>query len=523
MGEVSSDNFWTQLKKRKVIRAAVAYVIVGWVMMQVGEVTFEGLGLPDWSLTLLIVLILLCFPIVMVMAWVYELTPSGLKPESADPEPGKQVPDFLQGAPSIAVLPFKDMSELGDQTYFCEGLAEEILNALCEIHELRVASRMAAFQFGGHQADILEVGRKLGVQTVLEGSVRRAGDNLRITVQLVKTADGFHLWSKQFDRKMSDIFAIQHEIAVATSDCLSVTLRGERAVVQQHIHPKAYEFFLRGLGYFGRHTSQDNRYARQMFRQALAIEPGFGRAWAGLAYTHGFEYLYYDAAEANLDEACHASQRALELAPERTESHVSAGMVRCMSKQYGEAESAFKKAIDLDPENFEALYLFARSKVHEGDLAGALELFDRASKVLPEDYQSVLLQAQLYISLGQQDKAIEVTRDGIERVRAVLELNPDDTRALNMGAFALVRLGEKDEAEKWMQASVLSAPFDSIIQYNAACFYSLSGEAEKALDCLENCLVKVGSINREWLENDSDMDNIRDHPRFREILDNFLP
>jgi TolB-like protein/Tfp pilus assembly protein PilF len=520
MGETEPGNFWSQLKERKVIRAAMAYIIVGWVMMQVGEVSFESLGLPDWSLRLLIILILLGFPIVLVMAWVYDLTPSGLQRDKAAKE-AVDDPDIDQGPPSIAVLPFEDMSELGDQRYFCDGLAEEILNALCDIANLRVASRMAAFQFEGRHANIGEVGRKLGVQTVLEGSVRKSGDNLRITVQLVKTSDGFHLWSRQFDRKMSEIFEIQREIADATASAFSLSLRRRDDAVQIEVDPKAYEFFLRGLGYFGKHTSQDNRYARRMFRQAITIEPDFGRAWAGLAYTHGFEYLYYSAAEVNMKEARHASDRALQLVPNLAEAHVAAGMERCMRKQFAEAEEAFRNAIEIDPHNYEAWYLFARNKVHEGDLAKALELFQRASRVRPDDYQSVLLQAQLYISLGQHDRAIEVTHAGIERVRSVLELNPDDIRALNMGAFALVRLGEREEAMEWMRASSSSAPNDSIIQYNAACFYSLAGEVDKALDCLENCLVKVGSINREWLENDSDMDNIRDHPRFSEILDNF--
>jgi adenylate cyclase len=133
----------------------------------------------------------------------------------------------------------------------------------------------------------------------------------------------------------------------------------------------------------------------------------------------------------------------------------------------------------------------------------------------------VLLQAQLYTSLGQKGKAMKVTREGIKRVRAVLELNPDDNRALNMGAFALLRLGETEEAIKWMSTSMNNAPMDSIIQYNGACFFSLAGELDRALDCLENCLIKVGNINREWLIHDSDMDNIRDHPRYQEIIKSF--
>jgi len=523
MNETPDKGLWAQLKERKVIRAAVAYIIVGWIMMQVGEVAFEALGLPPWSLTLLIILVLLGFPVALVLAWAYELSSGGIRRDSA----GTVVKQSDDGhppdaVPSVAVLPFHDMSEKGDQSYFCYGLAEEILNALDKIPNLRVASRMAAFQFGAQKADIAEVGRKLKVSTVLEGSVRKADDQLRIAVQLVKTSDGYHLWSRQFDRELKDIFRIQHEIAEATANALSLSLSRDRNPRQEEADPKAYDFFLRGLGYFGKHTQQDNLYARQMFRQAIEIDPKFGRAWAGLAYTYGWEYLYFNATDTNLDEAAHSSRRALELAPELAESHVSVAMEQCMRKQWEAAEAAFEKAIELDPKNYEAWYLYGRAKVHEGELKRALKLFQRASQVRPCDYQSVLLQAQLYTSLGQDDRAIEVTRTGIERVRAALELNPDDNRALNMGAFALVRLGEREEANRWMLASVRNAPMDSIIQYNAACFFSLAGEADRALDCLENCLFKVGSISRDWLENDSDLDNVRNHPRFAEILKRFL-
>jgi adenylate cyclase len=147
-----------------------------------------------------------------------------------------------------------------------------------------------------------------------------------------------------------------------------------------------------------------------------------------------------------------------------------------------------------------------------------LKLLQRAAQVRPEDYQSVLLQAQLYHSLGDNKHELEVARKGIERARAVLELNPDDNRASNLGAFALLRLGEREEAERWMRASLRRAPMDSIVNYNAACFYALAGEVERSLDCLENCYLKVGSVNREWLLHDSDLDSVREHPRFAKIL-----
>jgi adenylate cyclase len=522
MTRKTEQSLLKQLRERKVVRVVIAYVVVGWVLMQVGEVTFDALGLPPWSLTLLIVLIVLGLPVAIVLAWAYELTPKGLRRDPADdPEPADPDLELDRSAPSIAVLPFDDLSESGDQRYFCEGIAEEILNALCMIPNLRVASRVAAFRFGSKGADVSEIGRKLKVQTVLEGSVRKAGDRLRISAQLVKTSDGYHLWSRQFDRHLEDVFEIQEEIADAISNALSVTLKRHALPTQKKVDSRAYDFFLRGLSYFARHNIEDTIYARQMFRRAVEIDPEYGRAWAGVAYTYGFEYMYFNANDVNLEEASKTSDKALELAPELAESHVAAGIVRCMIGGYEAAEAAFERAIEIDEKNYEAWYFFGRAKVHEGDIDRALELFETAARVRPEDFQSVLLQAQLYVSRGDDRRAIEVSRKGIERVNAVLELNPDDNRARNMGAFALLRLGERDKAERWMDRSAKKAPMDSIIQYNAACFYALEGMHDKALDCLENCLVKVGNISRDWLEHDSDLDSLRDHPRFKKVIAQF--
>jgi len=485
-------------------------------------VAFEASAIPSWSLSLLIVLVLLGLPIALALAWAYEVTPQGIRKDSAGfIESIIEIEDYEDGAPSVAVLPFDDLSEKGAQAYFCEGMAEEVLNSLCRVANLRVVSRQAAFQFGGRQTHVREIGRKLGVQTVLQGAVRISGENLWVSVQQVKTSDASHIWSQQYDRPLEDVIEIQQEIANGVAATLGVSWQPGPNDHHQQVDPKAYDYLLHGLQYFARHTTQDNVYARQMLNQAIKIEPDYGRAWAGVAYTHGFEYMYFNASNVNLDEAKRASKRALELAPELASSHVSAGIAHCMSQNYKQAEAEFERAIRLDPKDYEAWYFFGRAKVHEGDLGRALKLFEWASRVRPEDFQSVLLQAQLYTSLDQKGKALEITRKGIKRVRAVLELNPDDNRALNMGAFALLRLGSADEATKWMSASMRNAPMDSIIQYNGACFFSLAGDVEHALDCLENCLIKVGNISREWLVHDSDMDNIRDHPRYEEIIRSF--
>jgi len=520
MSKIPGKSFLDQLKERKVIRVGLAYIIVGWIMMQVGEVTFEALTVPPWALTLLIVIILLGFPIALALAWAFEVTPEGIQKDSAGlvKSTENESFDLDDAVPSIAVLPFDDMSEHGDQGYFCEGIAEEILNSLCKVANLRVASRVMAFQFGSKGGDVKVIGRKLKVQTVLEGSVRKSGDKLRITAQLVNTSDGYHLWSRQYDRGLEDVFEIQEEIADSIASALRVTLKRARVAAPRQVDPKAYDFFLRGLSYFAKSNVQDTVYARQMFCRALDVDPEFGRAWAGLAYTYGFEYMYFNATDVNRKEALHTCGKALELAPELVESHVSAGIAHCMIKDYQSAEGDFEKAIEIDPESYDAWYFFGRTKIHEGDLERALRLLNRAAKVRPEDYQSVLLQSQLHHSLGNQKKELESARKGIERARAVLELNPDDNRALNLGAFALLRLDEREEAEKWMKASVKKAPMDSIVNYNAACFYALAGRIETSLDCLENCYLKVGNLNREWLEHDSDLDAVRTHPRYSEIL-----
>jgi TolB-like protein/Flp pilus assembly protein TadD len=498
--------FLSQLTQRKVTRVALAYIVIGWLVMQVGEVTFEALNLPSWTLTLLIVFVLLGFPIALVIAWAYEVTPEGIRKDLAGTvSAGDTGKDYLNGSkPSIAVLPFYDMSEHGDQGYFCEGLAEEILNSLCKVEGLGVASRIASFQFGSKRADVIEIGRKLRVKTVLEGTVRKSGDKLRITVELVKTSDGYHLWSRQYDRTMQDVFDVQEDIADSIVKRLSLTLDHDKASQGQQCDPRAYELLLRGNSLVAMRTMRDIVNARQIFNRALDVDPDCGRAWAGLAATYGFEYMYYNATDVNREEALRTSNRAVELAPERVESHVLAGIANCITRNYGMADAEFRKAIDLEPRNFEAFYYFARTKVREGELEEALKLFERAARVRPEDYESVLFQAQLHVSLGHQKQARAVSHEGIARVRNALELNPDDNRALNLGAFALLRLGETREA--------------SIIRYNAACFYALKGDSEKALDCLENCLVKVGQVNREWLEHDSDLDSIRDHPRYAGII-----
>jgi adenylate cyclase len=352
------------------------------------------------------------------------------------------------------------------------------------------------------------------------GKLKESTHGLQIAVRLLETRNGQDVWSGMFEPRMENVTAAGQEIARTIAQTLGLPAP-DQGSGEPAVDPRAYDFFLRGLCYFARHTTQDVVYARQMLKQAIEIEPEYGRAWAGVAYTYGIEYLYFNASNVNLAEVRSTSKKALKLAPGLAQSHLASGIAHCMKHEYKAAEREFSAALRLKPANFNPWYLFGRAKVHEGDLARALKLFDCASRVRPEDYQSVLLQAQLHISLGDENRAQDVTREGIKRVRAALDRNPQDNRALNMGAFALVRQGFDVEAAEWMVRSLENAPMDSIIQYNGACFFALTGEQERALDCLENCLIKVGNINRDWLEHDSDLDGIRNHPRFTEIIRTF--
>lgn len=522
MKKLQVKDLWGQLKERNVVRIAWLYLIVGLLAILAGTLAFESLGFPAWVLSLLLAVILLGFPVVLFLTWVFEITPYGIRKDSTtNIETVTKVEKPTDGMPSIAVLPFEDLSENGDHTYFCDSLAEEILDVLRKVPNIRVASRVAAFNLRKEQADFRNVGNKLNVQLALKGSCRKWAGKLVLEVQLIDASDGSVRWSRQYDRPLEDIFEIQEDIERSVMKVLNVKKPERFFTPRQDVSIKAYDLYLHGLSCFAGHTTQDNVYARQLFKQAIDLGPDFGRAWAALAYTYGYSYMYFNATDVNLAEAKRTSKKALKLIPDRAESHVPYGIACCMDQNYTKAAEEFEKAIELDPKSFRAWYFFGRAKVHEGDLERALKLFERASTIRSEDFQSVLLQAQLYTSLGLKDKAIEVTREGIERVRGMLALNPKDNRALNMGSFALLRLGQTPEAVKWMAKSLKNAPMDSIIQYNGACFFSLAGDVEMALDRLEHCLIKVGNISREWLEHDSDIDNIRNHPRYTEIIKNF--
>ena len=421
---------------------------------------------------------------------------------------------------SIAVLPFADMSPQKDQDYFCEGIAEEIINALSRIEALHVASRTSAFAFKGKSEDISEIGKKLKVATVLEGSVRKAGTKLRVSAQLVNMSDGYQLWSERFDRELEDVFAIQDEIAGSIVKALRVVLsdKEKRAIEKAPTaNVQAYDFYLRGRQYFHQWRKKGVEYARRMFERALEIDPDYALAHAGAADCCSALFTWWDASRANLEGADSYSRRALELDPELAEGHEARGLALTLRKEYGEAEAEFQTAIRLNPKLFEARYFFARACLAQGKYAEAASLFEQASELRPEDFQSHVIVAEVYQALGRSADAEAANRRGAQLAEERLALNPDESRALVLGAGAHCRLGNKARGMDLLRQAMVLDPDDSGVLYNVACAYATAGQPEEAITCLEDA-IRNGFGHWEWLHHDSDLASLRGHPRFQALL-----
>ena len=395
-----------ELRRRKVFRVAVAYVVAGWVLIQVADATFEPLGLPLWSIKLVIALVALGFPLACVLAWAYDLTSHGIeRTEAAAPavvpppiidaprvEPAPAVPAAAPApsARSVAILPFSDLSQEHDQAYFCDGIAEEIINALCCVRGLQIASRTSSFQFKERSVDVREIGRALGVGAVLEGSVRKAGDRVRITAQLVNTADGYHLWSESFDRRLEDVFAIQTEIAQELVAALRGSLTsGEKELLERGgtRNPEAYDVYLRGQHMLRDGTDLTLPQAAELFREAIRRDEGFAQAYAGLANALAIKGLWrLDMTPEEFAQAFAASQRALELEPRMPEAYVAQACLLSMQNKVEPADAAFEEALKLNPSSFHANYMYGRHSFAAGEFDKARRLYEQAVRLAPEQY-----------------------------------------------------------------------------------------------------------------------------------------
>lgn len=549
------NKIFEELKRRQVIKASIAYLVIAWVLLQVFSILLPMFNTPQWVLKTITLLMAVGFPIWIIISWIYEVTPDGIKKTKSvnqgltkSPQINNRLNKLILvslsfaiafilynqlwnkstsetvikngDVKSIAVLAFTNMSSDKDQDYFCDGIAEDILNNLVYIEGLKVVSRTSSFAFKGKNIDIREIGKKLGVNTILAGSVQKSGNKLRITAQLINVADGYHLWSKRYEKELEDIFDIQNEIAQSIVQALKIKLSTQeksKLVKVKTQNVKAYDFYIRGRDYFNKNHQDKVNLAIPMFKKAIEIDENYALAYAGLADCYSEIYMYFDRIDENLQQALVASKKALELDAQLAEAHSSRGLALSQNKQYEEAEKEFKSAIQLNPKLFDAYYQYGRMYKSLGKKLKAAEQFKMASKIEPDKYQPLIFLTSSYKDLNMNVEMFKANKQTLAVLKNHIDFNPDDSRALYLGAGALIIANNPEEALEWIEKAVLINPNDISVLYNATCIYSLLGKIDLALDYFDKT-IEAGFASRNWLDNDTDLDNIRNLPRFQTIL-----
>jgi non-specific serine/threonine protein kinase len=431
-----------------------------------------------------------------------------------------RIPSRRRSEKSIAVLYFANLSGNKEDEYFRDGMTEDIITELTKIKELQLLPRSAVLAFRDKPLPAAQIGQQLAAAYVLDGSLRRAGNRLRITAQLAETRSGHSIWAERYDRQLEDVFAIQDEIAQNIARALRVMLSDKEVRDIEKVPTRdvqAYDYYLRGRQVFFQLRRNSLEYARQMFARAIVIDPTYAAAFAGVANCSSFLYMYIEATQDNLREAATASRRAVELDHESAEAHASRGLAEALGKNYQEAEKEFEAATRLNPQLYDAFYFYGRSCFAQGSMEKAAVLFRKASELDPADYQSLVQLEQCLRTLDRKQEARQANEDALRVVERHIQLHPGDARALYLGAGVSIQLGDRDRALEWAQRALAIDPEETAVLYNLACTYTHLGETDEALDLLEKA-VRNGFGHKEWIENDPDFISLRDHPRYRALI-----
>jgi adenylate cyclase len=578
------DNFFAELKRRNVYKVAIAYIVGGWALSQGVAQVFPVFDVPSSAIRAIVLLIIVGLPVALVLAWTFELTPQGIKrTETADAMPADAKPKkyvwiyivvisgaisiglFLLGrysasnsgsaarretatvpGKSIAVLPFENLSDDKNTAYFSDGITEEILNALAQIPNLKVAARRSAFQFKGTDLDLRKIGQVLGVAHILEGSLQKAGDQVRINVHLVDVQNGLQAWSEKYDRKLDNVFAVEDEIAKAIASKLRVQLTGgagQPLVVDSTTNSQAHELYLRGLTLLAA-RGPGLLEASNSFQKAAKLDADYAQAWGALAVTEFLLPSYgLDTFEASLPQAESAAQRALSLDPNTASAYVAVGVANTFRSRWFEADQAFRHALVLAPGDAEAVNQYAQFLSTVGQLEASLREIERAQQLDPLSPIIGVIHAGVLAAL-RRDEAAEA------QIKSVLAAHPEfgaahtwaatqyidrkmypeaeaELRSLGKlrggkgDAQALLVRGMADPAQRVAAVnSLTSSPDNADIRRDPIwyAFYLVSlGERGRALDQLEIYAVKHNSAFAAWLWNRG-FDPLRDEPRFKAVL-----
>jgi adenylate cyclase len=457
----------------------------------------------------------------LLEALIRAIAQKGGEPQAASAS-AKQTAKSRDHRAAICVLPFQNMSGDPEQEYFSDGISEDIITDLSKVSALSVVARNTAFQFKGSAVDVKEVASALGVDHVLEGSVRKAGNRVRITAQLIDGKAGDHLWADRYDRDLTDIFEIQDEISKAIVDALKVKLLpAERKAIEKRgtSNVEAYNLYLMARqqwigGALGK-SSREEAIVR-LCKQATQLDPDYAQAWALMAlaqlelrYSHGRDV-----------DSVPAADRALEINPGLAEGH-------CVRARYleemGRAEDAEKQirmAIKLDPDSWEVNREAARMSYRHGDIREAIPFFEKATSLMDFDWNSSMMLVPCYSATGDDEKMRKSARTAVERAERAIAQDPTNGTALGGGAYCLAMAGDEDRARDWIRRALLLDPDNVTMRYNVACTLALKlGDADEAIDALRPYFESAtGASQIAHAEADPDLNTVRDNPTFKEML-----
>lgn len=490
-------HFLSELRRRRVFRVAIAYVVVAWSVVQIAVNIFPPLHLPEWTITLVIVMSGLGFPLALVLAWAFNITPDGVVCTGSDAESESSVPPLPPGglamAPSavdedaytprsIVVLPFLNLSPDGHGEYLSDGMAEELINELARIDGLRVVARTSSFAFKGQAVDVREIGKRLGVESVLEGSVREAGDQLRISAQLIDARSGHHIWSEIYKQKVDDIFSVQEEISKTIVQKLRLHQFGGALSNTSPRNLAAYTLYLQGRYFWNRRTEAGLKRAAELFEQAIDADSTYAQAYTGLADAHLIlmDYGLVAPREA-FPPAKEAADRAVELDPALAEAHTALALVRQFEWNWNSAEAEFRRSLTLNPNYVVARHRYAlflawmgRSDEAIREIRVAQEL-DPLSLIVISSVGWILYYARSYNA-------------AIEECRHALDLDPNFAPAHLVLGVAALQAGRYSEAAATLEDAVrLSGESPGILPFLGLTYGRIGrrAEAEEVLTRLQ--------------------------------------
>jgi len=535
---VNPKKFFAELKRRRVYSVAVAYLVGGWALAQGIAQVLPVFDIPNWVVRLTVLLIVLGFPVALVLSWFFDLTRYGIvRTPDLDTRSTGIVPSgpasnrVDSGEKSIAVLPFKDLSLARDHTYFSEGIAEELLGALAKVDGLRVAARRSSFWFKDKEAELSEIAGKLNVEHVLEGSVRRDGNRVRITAELIDASDGFTIWSETYEREMHGIFALQDEITRSIVHTLKLKLAISPSPLSRSTD--AYEDYLQGLFYSDKSTQNALRRSLEFFQRALEKDPKFNRAWTGIAKAWLWLADAYVPPLEAYPKVRDAAARALQLSDDEAEAHVYlAESRRILDWDLDGAEAEFNRAVEIDPNSTPSNYFIAALHAARGNREQALTYLQRTSKIDPASLWVSNFACELYRYFGLNDEAIAAGERALQLDPAFLYGEPllaalyremgrfDEAIALYQKAqsftgkpgFGLAitygRMDRRKEAQEILEAAVASRPYtpgDAIAHVHVAlgAYDDAIRELERACNERSSSLHMVG-ISPEFIPLRSD-------------------